>query len=391
MNGIVLVCDKDGIIVEVVTDTLGISRDIKSGDEFIKIFINEEKDSAKNFIKELIETEIVYNHNLKAIKDGEVCKYSFSAGKSGEKYLIVGSGNQDDSSILYEEFMKISNEQVNELRRLNKDLINIKNQVPKPDVMYDEISKLNNELVNAQRELAKKNAELEKLNQLKNQFLGIAAHDLRNPISVIHSYAEFVLEDIDSSDAEKRTQFLEVILKSSQYMIRLIEEILDVTSIEAGLVELNYEKVDLVKLLKELVNLNSILSKKKQIIILFDTEINKLAITIDENKITQVVNNLLTNAMKFSFSGNHIDVGLKIKDSDAIISIRDYGVGIPEESYDKIFKAFSNLKTIGTAGEKSFGLGLSIVKKILISHKGKIWFESKVGQGTTFYFSLPLN
>jgi signal transduction histidine kinase len=248
----------------------------------------------------------------------------------------------------------------------------------------------NNELSNLGRELQKKNAELVKLNDLKNQFLGMAAHDLRNPISVILSYSDFLLEEAGETLGEEHRRFLATIRKSSDFMLSMLNDLLDITKIESGRLELELETVDLTDLIEHNVVLNRVLAAKKTIGIRFQHAEDLPPTPVDRGKIDQVLNNLISNAVKFSPAGTTVTVHAFRSGDHVTVSVKDEGPGIPEGDRQKLFQPFSRTSVKSTGGEKSTGLGLAIVKKIILGHRGKIWVESGIGTGSTFYFSLPL-
>lgn len=248
----------------------------------------------------------------------------------------------------------------------------------------------NNELSNLGRELQKKNAELVKLNDLKNQFLGMAAHDLRNPISVILTYSDFLLEETSEALGEEHRQFLTTIRKSSDFMLSMLNDLLDITKIESGQLDLDLEPADLVALIDHNVTLNRVLAVKKSIQIRFQHDVDLPPTPLDRGKIDQVLNNLISNAVKFSAPGTTVVVRAFRSDGQATVSVKDEGPGIPDAERQKLFQPFSRTSVQSTGGEKSTGLGLAIVKKIILGHRGKIWVESGMGIGSTFYFTLPL-
>jgi signal transduction histidine kinase len=251
---------------------------------------------------------------------------------------------------------------------------------------------LNNELNNLTRELQKKNVQLDQLNKLKNQFLGMAAHDLRNPISSIIMFSELVLES-ESEDfriSNHLRKIMEVIRTSSEFMLRMLEELLDVVKIESGKLQLNFEKVNLETFLNKNIDINALLAAKKEIKLILNIPQPLPEIAIDPIKIEQVLNNLISNAIKYSHNKTTVTVSAFSTDQYIIVSVQDQGQGIPENELQKVFVPFSLLSVKGTAGEKSTGLGLSIVKRIVTGHLGRIWVESEVGKGSTFSFTLPL-
>jgi CheY-like chemotaxis protein/nitrogen-specific signal transduction histidine kinase len=261
---------------------------------------------------------------------------------------------------------------------------------PKDDGLFHELSRVNNEFANLQRELAKKNAELAKLNDLKNRILGVAAHDLRNPLGVILSYAQFLESDSGQTLDEQQREFVTTIRQTSEFMLHMVTDLLDVAAIEGGKLTLDRQPTDLVELTRRNVKLNGVLSARKAIAIEFEAQASIPAIAFDRGKIEQVLNNLISNAVKFSHPGRPIHVSITAADGVATVAVRDQGQGIPEADLSKLFKPFSKTSVRSTAGEQSTGLGLAIVRNIVEGHGGRIWVESEVGHGSTFSFTLPL-
>lgn len=255
---------------------------------------------------------------------------------------------------------------------------------------YSEISRLNNELVTAHREIVKKNVELEKLSSLKNQFLGMAAHDLRAPLSSIISFSEFLSEDFDESFNNEQKKFLDIIKSSSKHMMNIINNFLDVSIIENEKLELELENVDLVSIISETILVNKIKAATKNIdVIFYHEEIPTVA--VDVTKIIQVITNLISNAVKFSNENSKVLIELSKKDNNILIVVEDKGQGIPENEINKLFDPFTRTSIKSTDGQRNVGLGLMIVHKIVERHNGKITVESKLGVGSKFIVSLPIN
>ncbi len=248
----------------------------------------------------------------------------------------------------------------------------------------------NSELTNLTRELHKANAELEKLNQLKNQFLGMAAHDLRKPVGAILNFSEFLIDEAADKLTDEHKQFLSIINSSSEFMAKIINDFLDVAMIESGKFEIEKQASDLLILLEKSLKVNEVHAKKKQIDLQFQIENQLPEISIDPSKIEQIFNNIVSNAIEHSEEGATVNIKIKKDDNTVIVSIKDQGDGIPKETLSQMFKPFGKAGTKKTGGEKSHGLGLAIAQKIVEAHGGKIWVESKLGIGSTFYFSLPI-
>lgn len=253
-----------------------------------------------------------------------------------------------------------------------------------------ELQDSNEKLLATQRELKSKNAELEKVNAQKDQFLGMAAHDLRNPLGHIATVAEILMEDLADEITEQQMQLLGITQTSSKFMLDLVNDLLDISKIESGKLDLRLEAVDLVSLIRNNVDKNRSLADNKDIALVQNLTDEPLMTTVDVNKIEQVLNNLISNAVKFSYPETTITINLSEESGTAHLSVSDEGQGIPEDELDKLFQPFERTSVTSTAGEKSTGLGLVIVRKIIEGHQGKIWLESVVGEGTTFHIRLPL-
>ncbi len=245
-------------------------------------------------------------------------------------------------------------------------------------------------LYNQQLELEKVNSELQKLNEKKNYFLGMAAHDLRNPLGNINLFSTFLLEETSDILNEGQIEYLNNIIYSSDYMLNLVNNLLDVSKIEAGKLVLKLNTFNIVELIRKNIYLNKFIAKKKNIDIFFEPVLEQIDVVADSQQIEQVLNNLFSNAVKFSEKGKHIEVFVTIKEKLAEISVKDSGKGIPEDELNKLFRPFSKTSVTSTDGEQSTGLGLAIVKKIIEQHNGTILVSSQVGVGSVFSFTLPL-
>ncbi|MGO9056153.1 MAG: sensor histidine kinase [Candidatus Binataceae bacterium] len=256
--------------------------------------------------------------------------------------------------------------------------------------IFEDIAALNNELTTAQRELARRNAELVRLNEQKNHLLGVAAHDLRNPLGAIFVSSEYLLDELKHL-SDDQLEMLRAIKSSSEFMLQLIEDILHLAKLEAGKPELRIESTDLAELTARHVAVNRQLAARKNIRIDSAIEPDLPAIEADSHKIEQVLENLISNAIKFSPPGTTVGVTLR-RDGGALrIEVSDQGSGIPKGEWGKLFQPFQRTSVKPTGGEKSSGLGLSIARKMVEAHGGRIWFESEVGKGSTFFVSLPLH
>jgi len=384
-------CNFDGKVTEILQDDHHFLPLSIVGNLLFSIVVPGDLDKILNFFLELKKHKTAIGWEINILTPSGAETFSFFGGIFDNRIGIAAATTKNGALLLFSELTRINNEQTNIIRALSKENEQLQTRYEEPPVAYyEELSRLNNDLVNMQRELAKKNRELDELNKIKNQFLGIAAHDLRNPLGVIIGYSDYILEENDGNFSEEHVMMLNAILTSSEFMLRLINNLLDVSAIESGNMELELSKTDLISLIKKNVALNNVIAQKKNIQIQFNDPVQISEILLDIGKIEQVLNNLISNAVKYSFPNTTVQVKISQNDSEVIVSVTDQGQGIPESELGKLFKPFEKTSVQSTAGEKSTGLGLSIVKNLVLGHKGRIWVESKVGEGSTFCFSLPL-
>ncbi|MGD8991154.1 MAG: HAMP domain-containing sensor histidine kinase [Desulfobacterales bacterium] len=255
--------------------------------------------------------------------------------------------------------------------------------------MQKELVSLNQELNNLTRELHKTNAQLKRLNQEKNRFLGMAAHDLRKPIGLIISYSEFLLEEAkDLLDADQ-VGFLNAINASGVFMKHLVDDFLDVSAIEAGKFELDLQPAFINEILANSLRLNKLRANKKGIDLQVNSDESLPRIIIDASKIEQAMTNLVSNAIEHTSPNSPVSISLSCDQQFMIFAVKDEGPGMAPEEMDMLFKPFAKTNAKKTAGEKSTGLGMLITRKVIDAHGGKIWINSRVGEGTTVYFKIP--
>jgi signal transduction histidine kinase len=274
-------------------------------------------------------------------------------------------------------------------RRVNDSILVFgKNDAEELELLRLELLHANQELNNLTRSLHKKNAQLASLNTIKNQFLGMAAHDLRRPISVILGYAEFLIEETREQLDKEHTGFLGRIKNSAVFMKRLVDDFLDVSVIESGRFELNITPANPSDILRKSLVLARIQAGKKEIGLNVNVASGLYEVPLDADKIEQAMSNLLSNAIEHSATGSCIFVTLQEIDEKIVFSVRDQGSGMNQEAIKQLFIPFSKTGTVKTGGEKSTGLGLTITRKIIDAHKGEITVESEEGTGTTFTIFL---
>lgn len=252
----------------------------------------------------------------------------------------------------------------------------------------EELKVANRSLTELHKELLQKNSELEKLNQEKDKFLRMAAHDIRNPISAMLSWGNMIQDELTERDDSRLVTTIDLLRRSGGLVITLLNELLDLAVIESGKLKLVKTEFDLIEVVDQVKMMHKSMADKKSIEIVIDSPDKQITVIADRTKIEQVLNNLVTNAIKFSYPRKTVEIIIDETSQGVKISVRDEGQGIPEEEINKLFTPFGKTSVQPTAGESTTGLGLSIVKKIIDAHNSKIFVDSKVGKGTTFYFNI---
>jgi PAS domain S-box-containing protein len=220
-------------------------------------------------------------------------------------------------------------------------------------------------------------------------FTAMVVHDLRSPLSNMASIAESLRDGFFGSISEEQQKWLERIENNSRALIDQVTDFLDLSKIEAGHIEINKRPVDLCALVHENVIDYSTQADKKNILLTTQVEGNLPAIHLDSRRIGQVFGNLCANALKFTAPGGRIEVGARrLSREEVLLWVNDTGIGIPQEEIGQIFEKYRQLSTGKSSSYQGTGLGLVICRKIIEAHGGKIWAESKEGQGTGFFFTL---
>ena len=238
-------------------------------------------------------------------------------------------------------------------------------------------------------ELTAINKELKKANQVKSNFLTNVSHELRTPLTSIRSFSEILL-NYEDEDKTTQEEFLKIINEESERLTRLINDILDISKIEAGKIEWKDEFLYIEEILSISINAVLPIAEKKSIPIKKEIAPHLPFIFVDKDRLIQVFENLLSNALKFTDNGE-IKIGAKKVGNNLLCYVSDTGIGIELKDQKNVFNRFEQIEKKKLLGKtKGTGLGLAICKEIVERYKGKIWIESEAGQGSTFYFTLPV-
>jgi signal transduction histidine kinase/ligand-binding sensor domain-containing protein len=251
------------------------------------------------------------------------------------------------------------------------------------------VRRLNNQKTLLEKLVAIKTSELHELNVSKDKFFSIIAHDLKNPFQTIIGFSEMLKEEMESGDIATSKNYAGLINTSAVQTYRLLENLLEWANSQRGKISFNPVPINLSQLFnEEFIILNEMAIGKNIELKSFFTD--NLTVIADKNMIKTILRNLISNAIKFTHKNGKVEVRAMIDNKQVEISISDSGIGMTNETMAKLFRLDANLSTRGTENEKGTGLGLFLCKEFIEKHGGEIGVESTVGEGSTFYFTLPL-
>ena len=289
--------------------------------------------------------------------------------------------------------LEVANRKINELNESLQDRI-----AEATRSLSDRV----HELDAARNELQVSYEKLQELDKLKSQFLSIASHELKTPITAMSGFVQIAVRRIkrrlgagrpSESDWQKEEETLleqlEVVQRQTAKLARLVDELLDVSRIESGRLELRVADVDLPELVAEVMKRHQLMATKHELTLDYDPDA-RLHVRGDRDHLEQVLNNLMGNAMKYSPEGGNIDVTVKRSgDQEVEFAVADHGIGIRPAELARVFGLFYRSPDRLARDVGGMGLGLYITKEIVDRHNGRIWAESEVGKGTTFHVALP--
>lgn len=228
-------------------------------------------------------------------------------------------------------------------------------------------------------------------NRTKSEFLANMSHELRTPLNSIIGFSDLLYEKVYGELNEKQARAVGNISRSGKHLLNLINDILDLSKVEAGKMELDYKEFELAGKLNAIKSLLSPIADRKNIEIDIEVDKGLTHIRADEARFVQIMYNLMDNAIKFSHENGLVKVRAERKGDLVEITVKDKGIGIKEEDQCKLFKPFSQVDSFSSKTFQGTGLGLSLVKQIVNLHGGEVWFNSKIGEGSTFAFTVPID
>ncbi|WP_442920366.1 sensor histidine kinase [Methanococcoides sp.] len=230
----------------------------------------------------------------------------------------------------------------------------------------------------------------ETMNLEKSKFLANMSHELRTPLNAVIGFSEMLMLGTFGTLNEKQTKYVDNITSSGKHLLDVINDILDLSKIEAGRMELQPKEFDVPSTIEEVNMLLASMAVKKRIDISTDLADNTIVIEADKTKFKQVLYNLLSNSLKFTPNNGTVVVSANVKDEMLYVSVKDSGMGIAKEDIGAIFSPFRQLEEMSSKVQQGTGLGLTLVKRFVEMHGGEIWVDSEIGKGSTFTFTMPL-
>ena len=344
--GVLIRCTREGVVTAIIHDGVGLDASLQPGKPFWSCAYVDNHARAKALIEGVAEGEAAFEVPISVDLVGHPKLMSFSAVPAGEELILVGSAVENYAGDVYEDLIRINNEETNALRVAIKSL------------------------------------------ERRSQQAAIVAHDLRNSIGSIASSVELLLVE-SAAIAPDQLQLMSIIERASRSSLALVSDLLDLTLIEAGRLELKKKPVDLAALIRKNVETNELLARRKNIALEAEIAADLPLVNADPTRVEQVLTNFISNAIKYSQPGTSVSVRAAEQDGEVLVEIRDQGQGIPAEELGKLFQLYQKTSVRPTGGEQSTGLGLAIARQIVEAHGGKVGVESEVGRGSTFHLTLP--
>ncbi|MBU5255407.1 sensor histidine kinase [Tissierella praeacuta] len=266
--------------------------------------------------------------------------------------------------------------------------LNVKTGINEDDVFGD-VGQAFDKMVEA---LNQKAIETEEYNQLKSNFLATISYEFKTPLNIILGSIQ-LLENTDMNDLEefKRlfNKYIGIQKQNSYRLLRLISNFIDITKIESSNVKIKLRNNDIVKVIEDITMSIVEYTKMKDISIIFDTDVEEKIIAFDVDMMERIMLNLLSNAIKFTEKGGEIQVNIYVEEEKVIISVKDNGIGIPQDKLEMIFDRFAQVENPLRRGVEGSGIGLSLVKSLVELHEGSISVHSELGKGSEFIMELP--
>jgi two-component system, sensor histidine kinase and response regulator len=392
MSKLVIICVDDE---PTILDSLEIELKKTVGDDYF-IEMAENGEEALEVCEDLLENGheialVISDCIMPGMKGDELLKRIHAFSPKTVKIMLTGQANLEEvanaikSAKLYRYIAKPW--QSDDFRLTVTEALHSYLQTKKLEEFY---ANLEEKIAQRTHELQDKNGALIKLNQDKNEFLGIAAHDLKNPLSAIQGLAEMIITDYDEMPKSEVIDASSMILNSARQMFNLVKSLLDVNAIESGKLNISPRQVNLLPTVQKVVDCCTKQANEKNISLQLQYQEKQYDAFVDKNTVYEVFDNLISNAVKYSPHGKKIYVRLLQHERIVRCEVEDEGPGLSKADQQKLFGKFARLTPRPTGKESSTGLGLFIVKKLVQTMNGKVWCQSQLGQGATFIVEFPV-
>jgi len=276
---------------------------------------------------------------------------------------------------------------ITERKRMERELQERNEQL---DAQNEELQSQAEELMTQQQELIKKTAEVERANQLKSEFLASMSHELRTPLNVIIGFSQLMRDEVSGKVNDEQRQCLDDILAGGQHLLNLINDILDLSKVEAGKMEFKLESLNLADVINDAAQTIKLMLDDKGHKLRVSVEEGLPQVRADRGRLKQVFLNLLSNATKFTLPGGKLGIEVSRQGNWCQISVVDNSIGIKEEDREKIFEVFTQAEALPDGNKRGTGLGLALTRQFVEVMGGRIWVESEYGKGSRFTFTLPM-
>ncbi len=316
-------------------------------------------------------------------------------GSAEHHYLDLvnrGEAGKDTTYVLLQSFpVRSAAKTITGILHIIEDVSELGHYRQRLTQQRNELMLLNNKLNRRNLSLAAANTELKQLDEMKTQFVSTAAHELRTPLSTISGYVEILLEPEYKSLTDEQARCLGIVERNTKRLIRITDDLLDVSSIEAGRIDLLLRPVEFTMLIEMTIkDLQPMLDAREQSLSI-DIEPKLPKVLCDQTRTMQVLSNLVGNAIKYTPEKGEISLRLQMADTEGFVlfSVTDNGIGIPENDKQKLFQSLVRATNVSQSRSPGVGLGLYIVRSLVELHGGQVWFDSQEGKGTTFFATFP--
>ena len=228
-----------------------------------------------------------------------------------------------------------------------------------------------------------------RIDQMKRDFVSVVSHELRTPLTAIRGALGLILGGATGEAPPKMNELIRIADDNTQRLLHIINDILDIDKIESGVIEYVFDNIPVMELVDKAVTNNSSYAQQYDVSLKVIERLDEACINADSNRLMQVLDNLVSNAVKFSPKGESVELSVTRHDGNIRISVSDHGPGIPDDFHDKLFDKFTQADFSNTRGTSGAGLGLHIAKAVIEHHDGQIDFQTEENVGTTFFFDLP--